>query len=403
MTVRIAAVASHPIQYYSPLYREMARTEGIALQVLYCCDWGLESYVDPGFNAPVKWDIPLVEGFDHVFLPIRSRPERLGFWEVDNPTVGEALSAFDADVVIISGYAKRTNWRAVAWARRRGRVVIMTSDSNLKGHRSWTRRVVKELVVRQFYDRVDGALFMNDNNRAYHVRYGMPDARLFPAAMPIDRSRLLGSLPDRAAARRETRARHGIPDDAFVVVQCAKYLARKRPTDVVAAAATAARRGVPAWALLVGEGPERAEIEAFCAREGVTNVTLTGFVNQSTLPAYYAASDVVALASDYEPHGVVVAEAAAFGLPALVSDLVGAAGPQGVARPDVNAIIYPCGDRDRLAGAIESLYSDRATYDRLSEGANQISFEQDAVHTAHNYARAASEIRRLGPRRGGKR
>ena len=50
------------------------------------------------------------------------------------------------------------------------------------------KRLLKAVVVRKFYSRVDGALFVGDNNRAYHLHYGLPDERLFPGAYPIGRS-----------------------------------------------------------------------------------------------------------------------------------------------------------------------------------------------------------------------
>jgi glycosyltransferase involved in cell wall biosynthesis len=274
----------------------------------------------------------------------------------------------------------------------------MSSDSNLRGRRAWWKQAAKNVLVRHFYRRVDGAFFMNDNNRAYHEFYGMPAERLFPAAMPIDRARLLAAVPDREAARRDVRREHGIPDDAFVVVQCAKYLGKKRPLDVVRACWEANAAGLPVWSLLVGEGPERAAIEAFVAREGVTNAVLTGFVNQSKIGSYYAASDAVALASDYEPHGVVVAEGAAFGLPVVASDMVGCVGPSGAARPGVNAIAYPCGDVSRLRDAVETLARDRGLYARMSAESSRISETQDAGPTARNYAHAARELVRLGRR-----
>ena len=53
-------------------------------------------------------------------------------------------------------------------------------------------------------------------------------------------------------------------------------------------------------------------------------VRFLGFVNQSGLPAVYAASDVLVLPSSYEPFGVVVNEAMLCGCAAIASDRVGA-------------------------------------------------------------------------------
>jgi glycosyltransferase involved in cell wall biosynthesis len=396
--MRLAVIVSHPIQYFAPWHREVAKLDGMDLRVYFCCDWGSAEYTDPQFQVPVKWDIPLLDGYAHEFLPIHRRPERLGFWEVDNPEVGRVLDRFKPDVVQLFGYAHRTNWRVAAWARRRGTPLLLFSDSNASARRAWWKQVAKQVVVRRFYDSVDGALFVSEQNLAYHLQYGVPRDRLFRCAFPIDRGRLLAAVPDRDEARRAVRQRHGIPTEAFVVMLCAKYVEHKRPLELVAACWALHRKGLPVWAVLVGEGPERQAIEAFCQRQGVSNAVLTGFVNQSSIPQYYAASDLVALTSSREPYGLAVSEGASFGLPAVVSDRVGCVGDSDDARPGVNALVYPSGDREQLQSSIERLYRDRALYERMAAASAEISKDHDVPMAARAMAAAAAKLQRLGPR-----
>src|SRR5262249_5054690 len=160
--------------------------------------------------------------------------------------------------------------------------------------------------------------------------------------IPIDRRRLLGAVADRDATRRAVRERLGIPAEAFVVMSCGKYASHKRPLDLVVATWSAAQNALSIWSLLAGEGSERPTIDDFCHREKVGNTVLTGFVNQSSISEYYAASDVIAITSLYDPHPLVVTEGASFGLPVIVSDQVGCIGANDTARPGINALVYPC-------------------------------------------------------------
>jgi glycosyltransferase involved in cell wall biosynthesis len=401
--LRLAVVVSHPIQHFAPWHREIARVDGVDLKVFFCCDWGIEEYHDPEFQIAVKWDVPLLEGYEHEFLPIRARPERMSFWEVDNPGVVDALERFRPDVVKVFGYARRTNWRVVSWAARRGVPVLLYSDSNAKAEVASWRRAAKWAVVRRFYGRVDGAFYCGDNNRDYHLRYGLPPDRLVAGGLPIARRRLLDSVEDPKAARAVVRERHGIPDDAFVVIACGKYIARKRPLDLVRAAWLEASRGLGVWSLLVGEGPERRAIEDFCRAEGVDNCTLTGFVNQKQIAEYYAASDAIAVTSDYDAHPLAVSEAASFGLPVIVSDKVGCVGVEDTARPGANALVYPCGDVERLGAAIAAVCGDAVMYDRMSRASLAISETQDAAVLAEGLVAAARRLDELGPRRARRR
>ena len=76
---------------------------------------------------------------------------------------------------------------------------------------------------------------------------------------------------------------------------------------------------------------------------------MTGFVNQSELPSYYHAADILVLPSETETWGLVVNESMACGTLPVVSDRVGSA-------PDLASgvgEVYPCGDVRSLAAALD--------------------------------------------------
>ena len=81
-------------------------------------------------------------------------------------------------------------------------------------------------------------------------------------------------------------------------------------------------------------------------------VTLLGFVNVDRLAEVYCAADILAHPSELDPHPLVLSEAACVGLPLLISDRVGAAGPTDIAREGENAVVYPCGDVRALTDAV---------------------------------------------------
>ena len=98
---------------------------------------------------------------------------------------------------------------------------------------------------------------------------------------------------------------------------------------------------------MVGDGQLRADCERF-AQEYRLPVSFTGFVNQSQMPSVYAVSDVLILPSDgRETWGLVVNEAMACGLPAVVSDEVGCW--PNLIEEGRTGFVFRCGDTDRLA------------------------------------------------------
>ena len=67
--VRLAYLVSHPIQYKAPLLRRIAQEPDIDLTVFFASDFSVREYIDKGFGGDVKWDVPLLDGYRHEFLP----------------------------------------------------------------------------------------------------------------------------------------------------------------------------------------------------------------------------------------------------------------------------------------------------------------------------------------------
>lgn len=397
--IRIAIVVSHPIQYFAPWYRALALIPGVIVKVFFCCKWGAEAYYDHDFCTQVKWDIPLLEGYDWEVLKSRKVIKHLTFWAMDNPNVGEALEQFHPEAVLIHTYSYRTIWRTVKWCNRNRVPVMLYSDSNGTAKRAPWKRAVKAVVVKQFYKHLDGAFSCGDNNRAYHRHYGIPEERVFAGTIPIDRERLVASVGDAATTRRELRQQYGIPNDAFVVVYAGKLIPLKCPLHLLEAIGRCAQEGIEVWGMLVGEGVERPALEACVASHEMKRIVLAGFINQSSIGKYYVASDVVVLMSSYEPKGQTVPEAGSVGCPAIVSDRVGCIGPNDCARPGENALVYPWGNVDAMAKCIMRFYLDKELHASMSKAAVRIANLQDIAAVALQLKEAATQLKRMGCRR----
>jgi glycosyltransferase involved in cell wall biosynthesis len=141
----------------------------------------------------------------------------------------------------------------------------------------------------------------------------------------------------------------------------------KRPLDVVRAVGRLTAAGEAIELIIAGAGElERSMSEAAHA-EGV-EARFLGFVNQSRLPAVYASADVIVLPSSArETWGLVINEAMACGVPAVVSDSVGC-GPD-LVEPGVTGAIFPVGDVEAMAAAIRTALAldPQATRRRLAE------------------------------------
>jgi glycosyltransferase involved in cell wall biosynthesis len=137
-------------------------------------------------------------------------------------------------------------------------------------------------------------------------------------------------------------------------------------------------------AIFVGDGPLAEQVRASLdpARGAVT-----GFINQTLLPSYYHAADVLVLPSEAETWGMVVNEAMAAGTLPVVSDTVGCA-------PDlVRGVgeVFHCADVSDLAAALSKAVTrinDPGCRDRVRRHASRYGLDR----TAYGYEQAALTV-----------
>lgn len=177
--------------------------------------------------------------------------------------------------------------------------------------------VVIRLTAPNFYDPL-GGVRLADAAIASGTSMETLKARGFPgiADVPncVDTSRF-----KRQAT--EFRVRHGIPQDAFVMLYVARFQAFKNHEVLVRAFATASQYVPAARLVLAGSGPLQAGLRKRCEELGIADrVLFLGEVAYADLPGVYAAADLKVISSDYESFCFAALEAMATSLPVLTTD-----------------------------------------------------------------------------------
>jgi glycosyltransferase involved in cell wall biosynthesis len=163
-----------------------------------------------------------------------------------------------------------------------------------------------------------------------------------------------GERADRLADQRlRLRAELGSDLDDVVVVSVARLVPEKGLDTLIRATAAVADHHIVL--VLVGDGPEREELGRL-ARELEVRAVFAGDAAWEKIVEVYVAADVFALLSEREPWAVVVNEAAACGLPLVLSDRVGAA--HDLLRDGENGSLVPSGDVEAAARALRKLARD---------------------------------------------
>jgi glycosyltransferase involved in cell wall biosynthesis len=211
--------------------------------------------------------------------------------------------------------------------------------------------VVKSPLYRAFIPRFDGYLVVGQRAREYYAHYGADPSRMFFTPHAVDNDFFQVHADSLRAERQRLRADWGIPSAAILFLFVGKLTVGKRPSDFIRSVGEAARRRPGTWGLVVGDGRLRSALESQVAAAGWP-VRFAGFLNQTEMPKAYAASDALVLPSA-ETWGLVVNEAMASGLPAIVSDQVGC-GPDLVLGGKTGEV-FACGSVGELASTLARL------------------------------------------------
>ena len=359
--MRLAVVTSHPVQYYAPLFRALARQ--VDLTVFYGYQPRPSDQAAAGFGVGFEWDIDLTTGYRAQWLENRARhPGLAGFAGISTPRIGEQLRDGKFDAVLLIGWHKKFLLQALFAAKRLGLPVLMRGDSHLQTPRSLLKRMAKELAYPVFLRQFDAALAVGELNRAYWQHYHFPAVRIFASPHCVDAA----WFADRATpeARTELRARLGIAPAVPTALFAGKLVEFKRPLQLVEAASRVRRAGVPVELLVAGDGPLRQAMTDHAAALGL-RLHMLGFCNQSQMPVAYAAADVLVLPSDgRESWGLVANEALACGTPALVADNVGCA--PDLARLLGDQVVFAGGNVDSLVDRLGGVLHCPPTRDAIA-------------------------------------
>jgi len=362
---RVAILSPVPVPYREPLFRALAERGRVGPHVIYL------SASQGGWDQAASW-FPEPSGYPSEVLRSwqRRRPGRSPVTVARG--IGRALGRVRPDVVVSTEYGPAT-MRALAWALpRRVPVVVVSeltpwSDAALSGAR---RRLHARLA------RLASGFIVTSSQGVERLRaLGVDPARVEVALQHADLE------PIEAAAGAADGDRNG----PVRVLAVGRLVPDKSLDTLIDALAAAELADGEVELELRGSGPLEGELRARADRLGVP-VRFAGHTPPAELGSAYAAADVLALVSSYEPFGVALREGAAAGLPLIASRAAGAVGD--VAVHDENALVVEPGDRDQLADALRRLVREPELRSRLAAGSRAVTERHPPLADVEAWERA---------------
>ncbi len=352
---RIAYFVSHPIQYQAPLLRRIAALPGVSLKVFFFSDISIRSYIDKGFGVAVKWDIPLLDGYESEFLPTIRNRGRLGFADPICTGIYERLRKGNFDAVWLHGYHTLNHLQVLLAAKRLNLPLMMRAEPTLIDRpRTFTRRLAKKYLFKLLRPLITAVMPISELNKEYWNTYLGPTIPHFPMPYAVDNQFFQQKSAQAEGTIEALRLELGLEPGRPVILYCSKLQTRKRCIDLVNAylmLCSDQKLSTKPYLLIIGDGEERSQIEARIRESNDPDIKMLGFRNQSELPRYFSLCDVFVLPSVWEPFGLIVNEVMNASRAVIVTDEVGC--QKDLVQDRVNGMVVPSRNIPALAEALQ--------------------------------------------------
>lgn len=229
--------------------------------------------------------------------------------------------------------------RLALWLARASVPLVVTYHSTLL---LGLKERVQMIFYRPFFWSADCSVFVCEVQRRRWLRRGVFSRRTEVIYNGVNTE----EFHDRSTADERARLRRslGFSDDDFIIGMSARLRPEKNHVQLVDAIAALRKTGVPARALMIGDGEMRETVEARARDLGVSrDVVITGF--QDDVRLFLAICNTLLLCSLTETFSLAAIEAMAMGKPVVHSDVGGGAE---MIVPGRNGFLFPVGDTEAL-------------------------------------------------------
>lgn len=346
---RLAIVVTHPIQYYVPVFRLLAKQ--CELKVFYTWgEKGAAAKYDPDFDQIIDWDIPLLDSYEYEFVVNTSKkPGSHHFNGIKNPDLVHKIDEFRPNAVLVYGWAYESHLKVIR--KLRGKYKIwFRGDSTLLDEIGGIKSILKNVFLKWVYKNIDKAFFVGTANKNYFEYYGLKPLQLIYLPHAVDNQRFSSCQKDHENTIRESL---NILNTAILILFVGKLEQKKDPEILLKAFATLNHEN--AHLVFVGNGKLAQKMKKDVFDQEIKNVHFLNFQNQTQMPNIYQASDLLCLPSKGpgETWGLTINEAMAANCAILTTEKVGSS--VDLVKDGINGYVFEAGNLSALKTTLHKM------------------------------------------------
>lgn len=223
---------------------------------------------------------------------------------------------------------------------------------------------VFDTIKRFLISNASACLASGKNAKNYFLRYGAKESRIHKHTFSTLHNGDVLSAPIEAKEKSELRKKLGLPEDKFISIAVGRFIPLKRYDYLIKEWRNMPENNI---LLLVGSGSEEEKYREIIKSYNINNVIIEKFHPKEELFEFYKASDVFVHPTSYDVWGLVLNEAFACGLPAVVSDHC--VGGLELIIDSENGYLVPMGDDKLMCERVSALEKNKVLFDNMSKNA----------------------------------
>jgi len=371
---KVAWFVTHPIQYYSPMYKTISNDKEIDLIVYYFSDFSIKGYEDKEFGKTIKWDIPLLEGYKSKVLKNYASKQHGSFFSYMNFGIYTEIKKHNYDLVVIHGWNTFSHLLVILSCLLTSTPYSLRGDTNSFDEESRTgfKQNLRKLFLKTIFNKASAIFYIGEQNKKFYEFFDVNEKRMFNMPFAVDNNYFKNYVTQINVSNEKELL--GIKKDMKVILFSGKLIAKKQCDLLINALSK--NKSSQYILIVLGDGKDKKNLEILAHKRNV-NILFLGFINQKDIPKYYWIADIFVLPSNYEPWGLSINEAMNCECAIVVSDKVGA-------KDDLiqdNGFIFKSGSVDNLANKLNVLIHDDEKLESFKQASQKIihdySYEAD--------------------------
>ena len=375
---KILIVTTHPVQYQVPWFRHLhSHIDEYEFEILYFTIPDAEKQ-GVGFGQSFQWDIPMFEGYKWTQVKtehLRGDLALDNFLSIRLKNTQQLINNLKPSAVLLTGWQCLGLIQVLLCCRKLNIPCLIRAESNNLKPRAGYKNLIHQFLLKHY----DKYLSIGIANRNFYLSNNVKKDDIFDCPYFVDNAFFKTKSKLNNNQLLSNTQEMGIPVNAFCFCYVGKLNSKKRILDVLTALKRLNDQDI--YLLVVGDGELMQQAKAYSDKNNL-NVRFAGFLNQSEIPHAYALSDCLILASDYdETWGLVVNEAMASGIPAIVSHRSGC--HLDLIKQGSTGYCFEFGNINELANTMQKIKSlDKKSYTNLCQQAQENVIENYSIDVA---------------------